>query len=156
MRLMGRDYRKEQGDYRSSPMDSLEGYEIARSRYQAFHLAIPYEVLEAIGERMVDAGIESSSWNRSVFAEVNKARAQALKEESELIGFYVAWHSYGGFEKLEQAGWHRATIHRKIRRFRDRYGEHPDEYRFAWIKLNLEQHWNEQIEYDLHGPLPEP
>jgi hypothetical protein len=95
-------------------------------------------------------------WEPSVFPEVNKLRAQHLKEESELIGFYVAWHTYGGFEKLEQAGWHRATIHRKIRRFRNRYGKHPDDYRFSWLKLNLEQHWNEEIDHDLHGPLGEP
>jgi hypothetical protein len=157
MRAVEPDHRSERGDYRSSPMDSLEGYGIARSRYQAFHLAIPNEVHQEIAERRIDAGLEPDlGWRHSVFPEVNKVMAQHLKEESELIGFYVAWHTYGGFDKLEQAGWHRATIHRKIRRFRDRYGKHPDEYRFSWMKLNLEQHWNEEIDHDLTGPLGEP
>jgi hypothetical protein len=137
-------------------MDSLEGYGIASSRYQAFHLAVPEEVYEAIAERRMDAGLEPDlGWRKSVFPEVDAMMAKSMKEESELIGFYVAWHSYGGFDKLEKAGWHRATIHRKIRRFRDRYGKHPDEYRFSWIKLSLEKHWNEKIDFDLSGPLPD-
>ena len=58
-------------------------------------------------------------------------------EDAELIGFWVAWHKAGGFGGLEAGGWHRATIYRKIRRFRARFGAHPDEYRFEWIKLDL-------------------
>ncbi len=67
-------------------------------------------------------------------------------EQSELIGFWVAWHLAGGFTALEEGGWHRATIFRKVRRFRTRYGAHPDEYSFPWITLDLEGAWAAAIE----------
>ena len=63
--------------------------------------------------------------------------AHAVIEDAELVGFWVAWHKAGGFGGLEAGGWHRATIYRKVRRFRARFGVHPDEYRFDWIKLDL-------------------
>ena len=70
--------------------------------------------------------------------------ADAL-ERSELIGFWVAWHLAGGFDNLERGGWHRATIFRKVRRFRAAYGAHPDEFVFPWMQLDLETAWSEQI-----------
>jgi hypothetical protein len=75
-------------------------------------------------------------------------------EDAELIGFWVAWHKAGGFGGLEAAGWHRATVYRKIRRFRARFGAHPDEHRFEWIKLDLKQAWSDELEDVLHpfGP----
>ena len=50
----------------------------------------------------------------------------------------MAWHRAGGFAELEVGGWHRATIFRKVRRFRGAFGAHPDEYT-PWIRLNLER-----------------
>ncbi len=56
------------------------------------------------------------------------------------------WLAFGcGFGDLESGGWHRATIFRKVRRFRSRYGVHPDEYSFPWITLDLEQAWAADI-----------
>ncbi|MGP0029768.1 MAG: hypothetical protein ACLPVF_04605 [Acidimicrobiales bacterium] len=52
----------------------------------------------------------------------------------------------GGFAALEEGGWHRATIFRKVRRFRARYGAHPDDYSFPWIRLDLENAWAAGIE----------
>ncbi len=79
-------------------------------------------------------------------------------EESELIGFWVAWHLAGGFHALESGGWHRATIFRKVRRFRSRYGAHPDEYAFPWVTLDLEKAWAagiaSRIETNRRGGLP--
>ncbi len=81
--------------------------------------------------------------------------AAAVVEDAELIGFWIAWHRAGGFASLELGGWHRATIYRKIRRFRARFGLHPDEYRFNWINLDLEQAWSDELEESLH-PTDDP
>ncbi len=71
--------------------------------------------------------------------------AGEVLERSELIGFWTAWHQAGGFGNLERGGWHRATIFRKLRRFRTAFGAHPDEYRFDWIRLDLRTVWSEDI-----------
>ena len=78
-------------------------------------------------------------------------------EESELLGFWIAWHLAGGFANLQEAGWHRATIHRRIRRFRARYAQHPDEFTPGWLTLDLEKVWEQKIVEALHPePLEEP
>ena len=57
----------------------------------------------------------------------------------------MAWHLAGGFDNLEGGGWHRATIFRKVRRFRAAYGAHPDGFVFPWMQLDLDTAWSEQI-----------
>ena len=69
--------------------------------------------------------------------EIRDSLAADALEQSELIGFWVAWHLGGGFQKLERGGWYRATIFRKIRRFRAAYGAHPDEFVFPSIPSTL-------------------
>jgi hypothetical protein len=66
-------------------------------------------------------------------------------EESELLGFWLAWWRAGGFAGLEGAGWNRATIFRKLRRFRTTFGVHPDEYQPNWIQLDLSKVWAERL-----------
>ena len=48
-----------------------------------------------------------------------------------------------------------ATIFRKIRKFRTRFGAHPDEYSFPWIKLDLKRSWGDDLSRRLR-PLPDP
>jgi hypothetical protein len=67
----------------------------------------------------------------------------------------VAWHLAGGFANLERGGWHRATIFRKVSRFRAAYGAHPDEYVFPWIELDLNAAWSDQISRRSSGPYRE-
>lgn len=62
-------------------------------------------------------------------------------QAADLIGFWVVWHLHGGFEGLEQLGMHRATIFRKINRFRTAYGVHPDEFRVEGITLSPATYW---------------
>jgi hypothetical protein len=64
---------------------------------------------------------------------------------SELTGFCISGHFAGGFERLEQAGWHRATIFRKVHQFRAIFREYSDTYRFGWIRLDLRRGWTEQV-----------
>lgn len=54
----------------------------------------------------------------------------------------------------EDGGWHWATIFRKVRRFRARYGAHPDEYAFPWIRLDLESAWAAGIERRIANRRP--
>jgi hypothetical protein len=73
----------------------------------------------------------------------------ALVEESELLGFWLAWHRAGGFAHLEYAGWNRATIFRRIRRFRTTFGVHPDYYQPDWITLDLHKAWGHRLQQRL-------
>jgi len=60
----------------------------------------------------------------------------------DLLGFWVLWHLYGGFEGLEQFGMHRSTIWRKVSRFRQITGEHPDEYDMPGITIDPAAYWS--------------
>jgi hypothetical protein len=64
-------------------------------------------------------------------------------EGSDLTGFWLAWHLASGFAALERGGWHRATIFRKVCRFRAAFAVHPDEYSFPWIQLDLDTAWSD-------------
>jgi len=130
-------------DYRSDKMGSLEGRAIARGRFLVFWDAVDPDVLE---ETSAAPGQPGGSWmQEGVRTHVSR---QAV-EESELIRFWVAWHRSGGFQELEHSGWHRATIFRKIRRFRAAYGVHPDEWAPDWLKLDTTKVWRSQLELDL-------
>ena len=142
-------------DYRSDPSESPEGRGIAYGRLAAFWKSLPEGVrARADAEATLTAG---SIEDYPAFIR-DQVTATAV-EYAELIGFWVAWHKAGGFGGLEAGGWHRATIYRKIRRFRARFGAHPDEHRFEWIKLDLRRAWTEELEDALISsvnPDPEP
>lgn len=124
----------EDPDFRSNKSDTVEGRGNAAARWDAYHFKLDEDVLaEAFGSPT--PGVED--YDEFVRDDI---AADAL-EESELIGFWLAWHLAGGFAALESGGWHRATIFRKVRRFRSRYGVHPDQYAFPWVTLDLEKAW---------------
>ncbi len=136
-------------DFRSDPSDSPEGKGIARYRRSAFWTSVPDDV-------RAELSVEATYSSPQEFpALARDSLACAVVEDAELIGFWVAWHRAGGFASLESGGWHRATIYRKIRRFRARFGAHPDEHRFRWITLDLERAWNDEIDKVLH-PFAQP
>jgi hypothetical protein len=115
-------------DFRSDKSESIEGKGVARARWEGFVDQLTPSVIEAVFEERYQAF--GPSW---------------AKETSELVGFWIAWHLAGGFEALERAGWNRATIFRKSRRFRTVFGAHPDEFQFDWINLDLKRAWNSSI-----------
>jgi hypothetical protein len=134
-------------DFRADKSITVEGSGNAAARWNAYHHALDEDVLaEAFPMRGVDEE-QHPDYVRDDIAE-------DAMEQSELIGFWVAWHMAGGFLALEEGGWHRATIFRKIRRFRARYGEHPDEYSFPWITLDLEGAWAAGIERRIANRRP--
>ncbi len=150
-------------DFRSDKMSSLEGYGRARARWQAFQDSLPETVWEDIYEARVEAGWivpgnpPDDGDRDDIPDEAIEEMGRRSLEESELLGFWIAWQVAGGFANLQEAGWHRATIHRKIRRFRARYDQHPDEFTPGWLTLDLEKVWQQKIVEALHPePVEEP
>lgn len=67
--------------------------------------------------------------------------AMARGWTEEALGFWLLWHIEGGFEGLERFGMHRATIFRKIKRFRQAFGEHPDAFELPGVTLDVAAYW---------------
>ena len=95
-------------------------------------------------------GLARRTWDRYAEA-ANSIRPQRWDDAfkhlvgnltSDLMGFWMSWHLYGGFEGLEKAGWHRATIYRKLKRFRTVFHKHPDEYRIEGVSLDPKAFWD--------------
>ena len=121
-------------------MDSPEGRGVARRRWFGFLAGLPRDFLDATG--WLDSS-NAETLRRIASPAQRREISSGAKEYSELIGFWVAWHVAGGFDQLEEAGWHRATIFRKIKRFRDTYGVHPDEYEFPWLTIDHDLVWHD-------------
>jgi hypothetical protein len=130
-------------DYRTDPSPSPEGHGHAREAWEHYHLTLASdEAAEAYGMAPATGPADLDPVARDdLFA--------ALVEESELLGFWLAWHRAGGFAHLEYAGWNRATIFRRIRRFRTTFGVHPDDYQPDWITLDLHKAWGHRIQQRL-------
>ncbi len=97
-------------------MKTREGKGLARRAWEAYsravnRAALPY--LEPLAERVSAAVV------------------------TDLVGFWLAWHLEGGFEGLERLGMHRATIFRKVSRFRQVFGKHPDEFEFSGVSIDV-------------------
>ncbi|MGN7247225.1 hypothetical protein ACTHQ1_05785 [Janibacter anophelis] len=57
----------------------------------------------------------------------------------DLIGFWVAWHTCGGFEGLQsQLGMSRSAIYRRVSLFRKVFGQHPDVFQFPGVRIDLD------------------
>lgn len=70
----------------------------------------------------------------------------ALKWTEEMMGFWMAWHLYGGFEGLKRAGWSERTIYRRLKKFRLVFKKHPDEYQHPGVTLDPEAFWEVYLE----------
>lgn len=64
------------------------------------------------------------------------ARRVALGTVQSLVGFWVLWHLEGGFDGLKRIGYSEATIYRKIKSFRESFGDHPDTFQFPGITID--------------------
>lgn len=104
-------------DYRSAAMHSREGEGRAKRAY------------EAAGGPMEGRGPTKGR---------GLAGALARQVNEDVLGFWLLWHIRGGFDNLERHGMHRATIFRKVNRFRELYGVHPDVYELPGVTIDLE------------------
>ena len=107
-------------DYRSEPSESLEGKGVARRAWESY--------ARTVNKPMQPLFLKA-------------ARRIAASQVCDLIGFWTVWHLHGGFEGLEELGMHRATIFRKVNRFRTVFGEHPDEFVIPGVKLDPATYW---------------
>ena len=102
-------------DFRSDPMESREGKGLARRAWSAYTRAVtPY--LEPVARRL------------------------SATMATDLVGFWLVWHLQGGFEGLERLGVNRATIYRKISRFRRAFGQHPDEFKMPGVTIDVAEY----------------
>lgn len=115
-------------DYRSERSESNEGKGIARKAWDSYAATMTKHVSPIISP-VLDPVIEPA------------AKAMARDWIGDLMGFWMLWHLYGGFEGLERLGFHRATIFRKVKRFRSVFGAHPDEFEFPGITLDPAVYW---------------
>lgn len=68
------------------------------------------------------------------------ARPLAQATTFDLVGFWVAWHTCGGFEGLQKnVGMSRSAVYRRISAFRTVFGEHPDTFRMPGVEINVEE-----------------
>jgi hypothetical protein len=103
-------------------MPSAEGRGRARAAWEAYARATDRYVRPVVEKTVLGDAIRSVSAN----------------SVSDLVGFWVLWHLYGGFEGLQGLGMSRSSIFRKTAMFRKIFGAHPDEYQFPGIDISVE------------------
>lgn len=135
-------------DLRQQRSASLEGSGRAKEAWDNFHLRQARELTEEAGARRLGESLSE------LLPEVRDELVVSVIEESELLGFWLAWWRAGGFSGLEAAGWNRATVFRKLRRFRSTFGVHPDDYDPGWVTLDLPQVWSAALKSRL-APDPD-
>ena len=112
-------------DFRSDPMGTPEGKGLARRAWEQYVGVIRKTIYPSLAP-FVEPAIEPLS-------------CQVVED---LVGFWVMWHLYGGFEGLERFGMHKSTIWRKVARFRSVTGQHPDEFVMPGVTLDPKAYWS--------------
>jgi len=108
-------------DFRSDRSDSPEGKGRARRAWDAYAKRV-----NAVGLPVLEPAIERMAKSMTV----------------DLLGFWMAWHLYGGFEGLVEFGMHPSTVWRKVKRFRLTFGAHPDEFTFPGVAIDARAYWD--------------
>lgn len=106
-------------------MPSPEGRGIARRAWEGYVGATKKYVQPAIEKTPLGDAITSLS----------------ASTVSDLVGFWVLWHLYGGFEGVQRLGMSRSSIYRKVAMFRKVFGKHPDECQFPGIEIDVETYF---------------
>lgn len=108
-------------------MPSPEGRGIARKAWERYVGWVEKNVTPTVGSAVQPLAVR-----------------YAVDKGETLIGFWVLWHGYGGYEGLVHLGMHPSTVYRRIRAFRLMFGKHPDEYTFPGLTLDIKK-WNEPV-----------
>jgi hypothetical protein len=106
-------------------METPEGQGVAKKAWEAYVKAVDRRIPPFVRTR-VDSVVEP--WSNQ-FVE-------------DMIGFWVMWHLYGGFEGLVEFGMNKSTIWRKVARFRKMTGEHPDVFVMPGIEIDQKTYWS--------------
>lgn len=108
-------------DFRADPMESPEGTGRARRAWDAYARTVNKVAMPAA---------------KPIVEPI------ARKQVIDLVGFWVAWHLYGGFEGMvERVGMHPSTVWRKVKKFRVAFKEHPDVYEMPGVTIDAEAYW---------------
>lgn len=103
-------------DYRSDRMESPEGMGNARRAW------------EAAGPGASQAA------RRRAYPVIDR---MAGNINTDLWGFWLIWHLCGGFEGLQRLGLSRSGIYRRVKRFRQVTGYHPDEFEMPGVTIDV-------------------
>jgi hypothetical protein len=113
-------------DLRGERMPSYEGHGIAKRAWDAYAKRVNQVAMPIL------------------LPTVQKvSRHLAARWVGDMIGFWVLWHLQGGFDGLVKLGYDERTIYRKLKRFRQIMGKHPDEFKLTGVKLNPPAYWDE-------------
>ncbi|MGA2531395.1 MAG: hypothetical protein ABSG36_19875 [Acidimicrobiales bacterium] len=115
-------------DFRSEKMPSQEGMGRARKAWDAYARTVNKAVPSFVVEGLASAVTPGAAY-------VSREIVQ------NLLGFWLLWHVQGGFEGLQRFGMSRSTIYKKISRFRQAFGMHPDEFELPGITIDYEAYW---------------
>lgn len=105
-------------DFRAARMPSTEGQGVARKAWDTYAKTVTTAALPLTTK-------------------------YAVNKIEDLVGFWVLWHGYGGFERLVELGYSPSSVNRRIRAFRHAFGEHPDVFEFSGLTLDRAK-WLEQ------------
>lgn len=105
-------------------MDSPEGHGVAKKAWKAYVKAV---------DRRTPPFVKS--------AMINALEPLGTQMVEDMIGFWVMWHLYGGFDGLVEFGMHKSTIWRKVARFRKMTGHHPDVFVMPGISIDPKAYW---------------
>ena len=108
-------------DLRKQRSESAEGKGRARRAWEAYEAAFHRNTPDWVNQAIFDG---ASRWTE------------------QMVGFWVAWHLYGGFEGLKRAGWSERTIYRRLKEFRLVFKTHPDTFSHPGVKLDPEAFWD--------------
>ncbi len=103
-------------DYRSARMETVEGKGLAKRAWEKYATTVSKALSPPLQP-------------------VTKRFGAHMTEE--LLGFWLIWHLEGGFEGLQRLGMSRTTIFRRIKRFRQITGWHPDEFELGGVSIDL-------------------
>lgn len=109
-------------DFRSDPMPSPEGRGKARKAWDRY-----------------------LAWTEKNVAPITDpvlrplARRYSANKVTDLVGFWVMWHAYGGYQGLIDLGMAPTTVYRKVKWFRTVFGTHPDEYDMRGVSVDLKK-----------------
>lgn len=121
-------------DFRSDRMSSPEGKGIARRAWEQYAATV---------NRVAGPAVQPL------------AERIAAPMAVDLMGFWLVWHLEGGFAGLRRIGMSRSSIYRRIKMFRRAYGQHPDEFRLAGVRLDLAEYaavWGQSPKIETDDP----
>ena len=118
-------------DFRSDRMESPEGRGNAKRAWDAYVRAT-----NRVAGPMLKPLIEPV------------ARRMSGPMAADLLGFWLTWHLEGGFEGMIRMGYSRSGLYRRIHRFREITGQHPDEFMMPGVSIDVEAYLADKFKAD--------